>query len=81
MSTILETERLLLRPFTDGDHDAYAAICADAESQGMPPAAYTRLHPAARLSSEQVEILCDWTGDETRRLRRARLENETHRGQ
>jgi RimJ/RimL family protein N-acetyltransferase len=31
MSTILETERLLLRPFTNADHDAYAAICADAE--------------------------------------------------
>lgn len=27
----LETERLLLRAFSDGDLDAYAAMCADAE--------------------------------------------------
>jgi RimJ/RimL family protein N-acetyltransferase len=27
----LETERLLLRPFRDGDIDAYAAMCADPE--------------------------------------------------
>lgn len=27
----LETDRLLLRPFRDADHAAYAAMCADAE--------------------------------------------------
>lgn len=27
----LETDRLLLRPFRNSDHDSYAAICADAE--------------------------------------------------
>jgi RimJ/RimL family protein N-acetyltransferase len=27
----LETDRLLLRPFTPADHEAYAAMCADAE--------------------------------------------------
>lgn len=31
MSVILETERLLLRPFRESDLDAYARICADPE--------------------------------------------------
>jgi RimJ/RimL family protein N-acetyltransferase len=31
LSVILETQRLLLRPFRAGDLDAYAQICADAE--------------------------------------------------
>jgi RimJ/RimL family protein N-acetyltransferase len=31
MSVTLETERLLLRPFRNEDHAAYAAMCADPE--------------------------------------------------
>ena len=31
MSVTLETERLLLRPFRNADHRAYAAMCADPE--------------------------------------------------
>jgi len=31
MSVTLETERLLLRPFRNADHAAYAAMCADPE--------------------------------------------------
>src|SRR5438270_11120929 len=30
-ASILETERLRLRPFRESDWDAYAAMCADAE--------------------------------------------------
>jgi RimJ/RimL family protein N-acetyltransferase len=30
-ASTLETERLLLRPFANADHDAYAVICADPE--------------------------------------------------
>ena len=30
-ATSLETDRLLLRPFTDADHAPYAAMCADEE--------------------------------------------------
>jgi RimJ/RimL family protein N-acetyltransferase len=31
MGVTLETERLLLRPFRNSDHSAYAAMCADPE--------------------------------------------------
>jgi cytochrome c len=51
-----------------------AAACADVQSHRMPPAAYQRMHPAARLRAGEVETLCEWTSAETRLLRsQARL--------
>jgi ribosomal-protein-alanine N-acetyltransferase len=38
----LETERLILRPFTLGDLDAFAAICGDPEVMRYYPAPWTR---------------------------------------
>jgi hypothetical protein len=46
------------------------AACAGVEAQIMPPAAYRRMHPAARLSSEEVQTLCGWTTAEARTLRK-----------
>jgi hypothetical protein len=45
------------------------AACADVQSHHMPPAAYQRMHPAARLQPDQVETLCEWTSAQTRVLR------------
>src|SRR5689334_23876652 len=39
---ILETERLLLRPFTDDDLDAFAAVCGDPEVMRHYPAPWDR---------------------------------------
>jgi hypothetical protein len=51
-----------------------AAACADVQSRHMPPAAYRRMHPAARLQPEEVETLCEWTSAQARLLRsQARL--------
>jgi hypothetical protein len=51
-----------------------AAACADVQSHHMPPAAYKRMHPAARLQPGQIETLCAWTSAQTRLLRsQARL--------
>jgi hypothetical protein len=55
------------------------AACADVESQRMPPPAYRRMHPAARLSAAQVRTLCDWTAAETRSLS-SQKRRPRHRG-
>jgi len=46
------------------------AACAGVESQHMPPTAYTRMHPEARLNQAQVQTLCGWATKEARVLRK-----------
>jgi hypothetical protein len=46
------------------------AACAGVEAQKMPPAAYRRMHPEARLNQTQVETLCGWAATEARVLRK-----------
>ena len=43
------------------------SACAEVESKRMPPAAY------ARLRLEEIETLCEWTGEQTRLLRKQAL--------
>jgi Haem-binding domain len=43
-------------------------ICEEVESGGMPLKSYLLLHPAARLSDSDKQILCEWTRQETERL-------------
>jgi hypothetical protein len=43
------------------------AACAETESKRMPPAAY------ARLRLDEIETLCEWTGEQTRLLRKQAL--------
>lgn len=53
------------------------AACAGVEAQKMPPAAYRRMHPAARLSSTEVDTLCGWTAAEARVLRKQAASRRT----
>jgi len=46
------------------------AACAGVEAEKMPPAAYRRMHPAARLDQAQVETLCGWAATQARALRK-----------
>ena len=46
------------------------AACAGVEAQRMPPAAYRRMHPEARLTAAQVEAMCGWATSEARLLRK-----------
>ena len=43
-------------------------ICQTAKSGTMPLASYLRLHPEARLSDEEIRMLCDWTSTTRRHL-------------
>ncbi len=42
--------------------------CADVEADLMPLPRYRLLHPEARLSDQEKEMLCDWTRTATARL-------------
>lgn len=44
------------------------AACEAARSARMPPAPYLILHPEARLSHADVQVLCSWTDKEFTRL-------------
>lgn len=44
------------------------AICKEVKSGSMPLTSYTRIHREARLSLEDVRIICDWTTAQTRPL-------------
>ena len=44
------------------------AICKEVKSGAMPLTSYTRMHRNAKLSPEDVQILCDWSTAETERL-------------
>ena len=54
----LETDRLLLRPFRDGDHEPYAAMCADEEVMRYIGAGVTLSSPDAWRS--MAGILGHW---------------------
>jgi hypothetical protein len=43
-------------------------ICEEVEEGGMPLTSYLLLHPKARLSDSDKQILCEWTRQETERL-------------
>lgn len=45
-----------------------AGICGEARRGTMPPPSYARLHPSARLTPRDIQIICDWTAAERRRL-------------
>jgi hypothetical protein len=53
------------------------AACAGVEAQQMPPAAYRRMHPEARLNQAQVETLCGWATTEARALRKQTAAHRT----
>ena len=46
-------------------------ICKEAKSGAMPLTSYLRLHQEAKLSSEDVRVLCDWANAESQRLSQA----------
>jgi hypothetical protein len=46
-------------------------ICGEVKSGAMPMSSYLSLHSEARLSSEDVRVLCDWASAETERLAQA----------
>ena len=43
-------------------------ICREVQAGAMPLSSYTPLHPASKLSAEDVKILCDWTNAERSRI-------------
>jgi Haem-binding domain len=43
-------------------------ICGEVKDGHMPLPSYLRLHQEARLSSEDVRMLCDWANLESQRL-------------
>jgi hypothetical protein len=43
-------------------------ICQEVKAGAMPLTSYTPLHPGAKLSPEDVKILCDWTTTEQARV-------------
>jgi hypothetical protein len=43
-------------------------ICREVKSGDMPIHSYLWLHGDAKLSSEDVKVLCDWTNNESQRL-------------
>jgi hypothetical protein len=53
------------------------AACAGVSAQRMPPAAYRRMHPDARLSAAQVDTLCGWAATESRVLRKQAASRRT----
>jgi hypothetical protein len=36
-------------------------ICQEAKNKSMPLKSYTLMHPKAKLSDEEIELLCNWT--------------------
>jgi len=43
-------------------------ICAEVEDGGMPLESYTFIHHGAKLSKDDIQILCDWARQESRRI-------------
>lgn len=41
--------------------DILSQICKEVKSGGMPLSSYTRIHKDARLSTQDVAVLCSWT--------------------
>ncbi|CAN5549312.1 heme-binding domain-containing protein [soil metagenome] len=46
-------------------------ICEQVESHEMPLPSYLWIHRSAKLSDEQIEILCNWTRQESDKLAQA----------
>jgi len=46
-------------------------MCEQVESRQMPLPSYLWIHQGAKLSDEQIRILCDWTKQETDKLAQA----------
>jgi hypothetical protein len=46
-------------------------ICREVKGGAMPLTSYLRLHREAKLSSEDVKMLCDWSSAESLRLSQA----------
>ena len=56
--------------YSAAEREAYLSFIAVAvRTKAMPPARYLRLHPDARLSSDDIGIIRQWTGEQRRRLR------------
>lgn len=43
-------------------------ICREVKSGGMPLSSYTPMHRGSKLTTDDVKVLCDWTGSESARL-------------
>ena len=43
-------------------------ICEEVEDGAMPLPSYTRIHWSAKLSPEDIKVLCDWSGAERARI-------------
>ncbi len=39
----------------------FDSICREVQGRDMPLTSYLLLHPAARLSPDDVETICQWT--------------------
>src|SRR5262249_17951123 len=50
--------------------EVFARLAAEVRSRQMPPARYTRLHPSARLSDEEMNVLYQWARTERKQLQR-----------
>lgn len=48
--------------------DMLTQICKEVKSGAMPMSSYTPLHPGSKLSTEDVQVLCDWTNAERERI-------------
>jgi Haem-binding domain len=55
----------------DDQEQLLKKICREVKSGAMPLTSYLRLHGEAKLSSEDVKLLCDWANSESQRLAQA----------
>lgn len=56
---------------TDEQERLLKKICREVKSGAMPLSSYLRLHGAAKLSEEDVKVLCDWSNAESQRVAQA----------
>lgn len=43
-------------------------ICREVKGRGMPLGTYLILHPEAKLSDQDIKVICDWAESERRRF-------------
>jgi hypothetical protein len=48
--------------------DKLDGMCELVKSGEMPLSSYTPMHPGAKLTSEDVKAICEWTNAEQERL-------------
>jgi hypothetical protein len=53
----------------DSQRDSLIEICRRVRRGDMPIRRYTWLHSSARLTADDVKVLCAWTADMRRSLR------------